>query len=74
MGGTNILAPLNWILRQPVQRGHPRMLFLVTDGAVSNTGKVIELVRSHARFIRYEKSEKAVARLKTFDIRTFGSS
>ncbi|XP_066527542.1 von Willebrand factor A domain-containing protein 5B1 [Hoplias malabaricus] len=52
MGGTNLLAPLNWILRQPVQRGHPRLLFLLTDGAVSNTGKVIELVRSHARFIR----------------------
>lgn len=56
MGGTNILAPLNWILRQPVQRGHPRMLFLLTDGAISNTGKVIELVRSHARFIRCEKT------------------
>ncbi|XP_072512461.1 von Willebrand factor A domain-containing protein 5B1 isoform X3 [Salminus brasiliensis] len=52
MGGTNLLAPLNWILRQPVQRGHPRLLFLLTDGAVNNTGKVIELVRSHARFTR----------------------
>ncbi|MCJ8741957.1 hypothetical protein PDJAM_G00076710 [Pangasius djambal] len=52
MGSTNILAPLNWILRQPVQRSHPRLLFLLTDGAISNTGKVIELVRSHARFIR----------------------
>ncbi|XP_069566964.1 von Willebrand factor A domain-containing protein 5B1 isoform X1 [Brachyistius frenatus] len=52
MGGTNILAPLTWILRQPMFRGHPRLLFLLTDGAVSNTGKVIELVRSHARHIR----------------------
>ncbi|XP_074498578.1 von Willebrand factor A domain-containing protein 5B1 [Sebastes fasciatus] len=52
MGGTNILAPLNWILRQPMFSGHPRLLFLLTDGAVSNTGKVIELVRSHARYIR----------------------
>ncbi|XP_019907008.2 von Willebrand factor A domain-containing protein 5B1 isoform X2 [Esox lucius] len=52
MGGTNLLAPLNWILRQPMQAGHPRILFLLTDGAVSNTGKVIELVRSHARFTR----------------------
>ncbi|KTF88234.1 hypothetical protein cypCar_00013650 [Cyprinus carpio] len=34
MGGTNILAPLNWILRQPMQRGHPRLLFLLTDGAM----------------------------------------
>ncbi|XP_036389932.1 von Willebrand factor A domain-containing protein 5B1 [Megalops cyprinoides] len=52
MGGTNILGPLNWILRQPLYRGYPRLLFLLTDGAVSNTGKVIELVRSHARFTR----------------------
>ncbi|XP_026188830.1 von Willebrand factor A domain-containing protein 5B1 [Mastacembelus armatus] len=52
MGGTNILAPLNWILRQPMFSGHPRLLFLLTDGAVSNTGKVIQLVRSHARYIR----------------------
>lgn len=52
MGGTNILAPLSWILRQPLYRGHPRLLFLLTDGAVSNTGNVIELVRSRARFTR----------------------
>ncbi|XP_041129972.1 von Willebrand factor A domain-containing protein 5B1-like [Polyodon spathula] len=52
MGGTNILSPLNWILHQPVYRGHPRLLFLLTDGAVSNTGKVIELVRNHARCTR----------------------
>lgn len=55
MGGTNILAPLNWILRQPLWRGHPRLLFVLTNGAVSNMGKVIELVRSHSRSIRYEK-------------------
>ncbi|KAM9750873.1 von Willebrand factor A domain-containing protein 5B1 [Menidia menidia] len=52
MGGTNILEPLTWILRQAMFSGHPRLLFLLTDGAVSNTGKVIELVRSHARYIR----------------------
>ncbi|XP_062871709.1 von Willebrand factor A domain-containing protein 5B1 [Trichomycterus rosablanca] len=52
MGGTNILAPLKWILRQPLQRGHPRLLFLLTNGAVSNTGRVIQLVRSYARFVR----------------------
>ncbi|XP_072304931.1 von Willebrand factor A domain-containing protein 5B1 [Eucyclogobius newberryi] len=52
MGGTNILAPLSWILRQPAFSSHPRLLFLLTDGAVSNTGRVIELVRSHARYVR----------------------
>ncbi|XP_011935729.1 PREDICTED: von Willebrand factor A domain-containing protein 5B1 isoform X4 [Cercocebus atys] len=48
MGGTNILSPLKWIIRQPVHRGHPRLLFLITDGAVNNTGKVLELLRNHA--------------------------
>ncbi|XP_054857710.1 von Willebrand factor A domain-containing protein 5B1 [Eublepharis macularius] len=48
MGGTNVLSPLKWIIRQPIHRGHPRLLFLLTDGAVSNTGKVIELVRNQS--------------------------
>ncbi|KAM7098903.1 von Willebrand factor A domain-containing protein 5B1 [Molossus nigricans] len=48
MGGTNVLSPLKWVIRQPVHRGHPRLLFVITDSAVSNTGKVLELLRSHA--------------------------
>ncbi|XP_020828842.1 von Willebrand factor A domain-containing protein 5B1 isoform X1 [Phascolarctos cinereus] len=48
MGGTNILSPLKWVTRQPIHVGHPRLLFLLTDGSVSNTGKVLELIRSHA--------------------------
>ncbi|XP_013009621.2 von Willebrand factor A domain-containing protein 5B1 isoform X2 [Cavia porcellus] len=48
MGGTNIFSPLKWIVRQPVHQGHPRLLFLITGGAISNTGKVLELVRNHA--------------------------
>ncbi|KAM5321912.1 von Willebrand factor A domain-containing protein 5B1 isoform 2-T2 [Glossophaga mutica] len=48
MGGTNILSPLKWVIRQPAHQGHPRLLFVITDGAVSNTGKVLELVRNHA--------------------------
>ncbi|KAB0400553.1 hypothetical protein E2I00_002777 [Balaenoptera physalus] len=48
MGGTDILSPLKWLIRQPALRGHPRLLFLITDGAVHNTGKVLELVRNHA--------------------------
>ncbi|XP_027760878.1 von Willebrand factor A domain-containing protein 5B1 [Empidonax traillii] len=48
MGSTNILSPLKWIIRQPIHRGHPRLLFLLTDGAISNTGKVLELLRNHS--------------------------
>ncbi|XP_072888600.1 von Willebrand factor A domain-containing protein 5B1 [Hemitrygon akajei] len=52
MGSTNLLTPLNWIFRQPVHRGHPRLLFLLTDGSVSNVGKVITLIRNHAQTCR----------------------
>ncbi|XP_067872846.1 von Willebrand factor A domain-containing protein 5B1 [Heterodontus francisci] len=52
MGGTNLLLPLSWIFRQPIHRGHPRLLFVLTDGSVSNTGKVIELIRNHAHLSR----------------------
>ncbi|XP_009461709.1 PREDICTED: von Willebrand factor A domain-containing protein 5B1 [Nipponia nippon] len=48
MGGTNILSPLKWVIRQPIHRGHPRLLFLLTHGAISNTGKVLELLRNHS--------------------------
>ncbi|NXG03819.1 VW5B1 protein, partial [Sakesphorus luctuosus] len=48
MGSTNILPPLRWVIRQPIHRGHPRLLFLLTDGAISNTGKVLELLRDHS--------------------------
>lgn len=57
MGGTNILSPLKWIIRQPVRRGHPRLLFLITDGAVNNTGKVLELLRNHAFSTRWAQAE-----------------
>ncbi|XP_039559090.1 von Willebrand factor A domain-containing protein 5B1 [Passer montanus] len=48
MGSINLLSPLKWLVRQPTHRGHPRLLFLLTAGAVSNTGKVLELLRDHS--------------------------
>lgn len=57
MGNTNLLSPLKWIVRQPVHQGHPRILFLITEGAVSNTGKVLELVRIHASSTRSAQPE-----------------
>uniref|UniRef100_A0A8C6XXG9 von Willebrand factor A domain containing 5B1 n=1 Tax=Naja naja TaxID=35670 RepID=A0A8C6XXG9_NAJNA len=53
-GGT-LWAPPDaslWVIRQPIHRGHPRLLFLLTDGAVGNTGKVLGLLRSHASSTR----------------------
>ncbi|XP_074414837.1 von Willebrand factor A domain-containing protein 5B1 isoform X2 [Zonotrichia albicollis] len=48
MGSTNLLSPLKWLLRQPLHRGHPRLLFVLTAGAISSTGKVLELLRDHS--------------------------
>ncbi|XP_041953237.1 von Willebrand factor A domain-containing protein 5B2 isoform X2 [Alosa sapidissima] len=45
MGGTNLLAALGWVYQQPTHRSCPRQLFILTDGSVSNVGKVLELVR-----------------------------
>ncbi|KFV69275.1 von Willebrand factor A domain-containing protein 5B1, partial [Dryobates pubescens] len=33
LGGPNLLSPLKWIIRQPLHRGHPRLLFLL-EGAL----------------------------------------
>ncbi|NXE40521.1 VW5B1 protein, partial [Ptilorrhoa leucosticta] len=48
MGNINLLSPLKWVIRQPLHRGHPRLLFLLTGGAISNPGKVLELLRDHS--------------------------
>lgn len=53
MGSTNILSPLRWVVRQPIPRGHPRLLFLLTAGAVGDTGKVLEVLRNHSSSTRY---------------------
>lgn len=52
-GSPNILSPLKWIFRQPIRRGHPRLLFLLAHKAVGNTGTVLELLRNHACSTRY---------------------
>ncbi|KAM9127426.1 von Willebrand factor A domain-containing protein 5B2 [Pangshura tecta] len=52
MHGTNLLAALTWILGQPLHRGYPRQLFIFMDANVSNTGKIIELIRRQASTIR----------------------
>ncbi|NXI60440.1 VW5B1 protein, partial [Chloroceryle aenea] len=49
MGGTNIFPPLKWwVIRRPIHRGHPRLLFLLTAGAIGNAGKVLELLRNRS--------------------------
>ncbi|GCB76106.1 hypothetical protein scyTo_0019844 [Scyliorhinus torazame] len=48
MGGTEILEPLTDIYSKPCIPGHPRQLFVFTDGEVSNTKMVIAEVRKNA--------------------------
>lgn len=43
--GNNLLGALSWVYHQPVHRSCPRQLFILTDGSLSNVGKVLELVR-----------------------------
>jgi hypothetical protein len=47
MGGTEILPALKFVLDAKGQEGLPRQVFVITDGEVSNTDAVIELVRHH---------------------------
>jgi len=48
MGGTEILPALQSILERSPAPGRPRQLFVLTDGQVSNTAAVLELVRKHS--------------------------
>jgi hypothetical protein len=47
MGGTEILPALKFVLDAKPLEGLPRQVFVITDGEVSNTDAVIELVRHH---------------------------
>lgn len=48
LGGTEIRAPLEFILKRPVPAGRPRSVVLLTDGQVSNEADVIALAARHA--------------------------
>jgi len=47
MGGTEIYRPLSHIFSTPLKKGYPRFIFLLTDGAVSNTHQVLELIKNN---------------------------
>ena len=58
LGGTEIFAPLADIFSQPLQKCkqtgefRERHVFLLTDGAVSNTADVIDLIKANAETSR----------------------
>ena len=47
LGGTEIYPPIHSILSKQRKKNHPRTLFLLTDGEVSDPEKVIKLIRSN---------------------------
>uniref|UniRef100_A0A8C5P6G8 von Willebrand factor A domain containing 5A n=1 Tax=Leptobrachium leishanense TaxID=445787 RepID=A0A8C5P6G8_9ANUR len=48
LGGTEILEPLQKIYKTAGRPGHPRQLFVFTDGEVGNTEQVLSVVRKNA--------------------------
>uniref|UniRef100_A0A3P9I8W5 VIT domain-containing protein n=1 Tax=Oryzias latipes TaxID=8090 RepID=A0A3P9I8W5_ORYLA len=47
LGGTEILEPLQHIYRQSCIHGQPTQLFVFTDGEVSNTKEILDLVKEN---------------------------
>lgn len=45
LGGTDLLPPLQWIFKRACYGNLPRQLFIVTDGGVTNTQQVLNLIK-----------------------------
>ena len=52
MGGTELLQPLKEIFKMPSIKGLPKQVFVLTDGAVSNTMSVINEVKKNSHKAR----------------------
>lgn len=55
-GPPDVLAALDWAMRQPQHRAHPRQLFLLTAASpvAATTHQTLELMRWHRGAARYE--------------------
>ena len=52
LGGTDIYNPLHKILTEKVIDSYPRQIFLLTDGQVIDTERVLEMVASNCKYSR----------------------
>jgi hypothetical protein len=52
LGGTEILRPLQGILKSEPHSSFPRYVFLITDGEVSNVKQIVEMVADNHRNTR----------------------
>ena len=48
LGGTEILDPLEDIFEEQPDPKFPRLIFLLTDGAVQNTAEVVQLIKQNS--------------------------
>ena len=64
LGGTELMAPLQAILRAPPSVGRVRQVILLTDGQVSNEPAIVALARQH----------RATSRIFTFGIGSASSA
>lgn len=51
-GGTVIYKPLQEVLEEKLNKGYPRHVFLLTDGAVSNIEGVLQLIKNKTNYCR----------------------
>lgn len=52
MGGTEILHPLQNLLKSNLLEGYPKQIFLLTDGGVSDTEQVLRTVSLNNKWSR----------------------
>ena len=53
LGGTELYQPLQYIFKEPLIPHLTRQVFVLTDGSVSNTEEVIQLVKKNSHKARY---------------------
>lgn len=54
LGGTDLLPPLQWIFKKNCCRNLSRQLFIITDGGVTNTQQVLNIITNSRHNARYE--------------------
>ena len=52
LGGTELLNPLHWALKKPLIADMPRQVFILTDGAVTNTKAVLREIQKYSHQAR----------------------
>lgn len=52
MGGTEIYQPIKFALEKNLINDYPRIIFLMTDGDVTNSDEIINLIRDKNKFSR----------------------